>query len=384
MIERNPAIRPVGDPAFVRAAIRESIRDALGLRHAVRPLADHLATAMAWLALAQDKAGNGGLSAGFGRLGWKPDYPETTGYTIPTFLDFHRLSGEAAYLERAKRMGRYELAVQTRDGAIPGGFSEPRSPCVFDTGQVIFGWTALFQATGQAEYLTAARAAGDWLISVQAGDGSWPTHDHAESARSYHSRVAWALVALGDAGRDSRYIDAARRQLDWTLANRQPNGWFRNCELRHEAHPVTHTLAYTVRGLLESGAALGEERYISAARGTADVLLTLQLPDGSVRGAFDARWAATARWRCLTGCAQLSIIWLRLSELTGDQRYLEAARRSNTFLRQTQDLGARDETRGAIKGSWPFYGRYERFSYPNWAAKFFADALMLEQKLAHG
>jgi len=34
--------------------------------------------------------------------------------------------------------------------------------------------------------------------------------------------------------------------------------------------------------------------------------------------------------------------------------------------------------RGAIAGSAPIWGRYSMFEYPNWAAKFFADALMLK------
>jgi hypothetical protein len=44
-----------------------------------------------------------------------------------------------------------------------------------------------------------------------------------------------------------------------------------------------------------------------------------------------------------------------------------------------QRLGdAADEVRGGIAGSWPIWGAYSRFEFPNWAAKFFADALMLE------
>jgi hypothetical protein len=72
-----------------------------------------------------------------------------------------------------------------------------------------------------------------------------------------------------------------------------------------------------------------------------------------------------------------------LYALTGDGRYYAAAGRINDFLRRTQDLEAADASkRGAVKGSWPFYGAYERLNYPNWAAKFFADALMLEIELA--
>ena len=40
--------------------------------------------------------------------------------------------------------------------------------------------------------------------------------------------------------------------------------------------------------------------------------------------------------------------------------------------------------RGGIKGAYPIYGWYAPFCYPNWAAKFFIDALMLEEDLRIG
>ncbi len=36
--------------------------------------------------------------------------------------------------------------------------------------------------------------------------------------------------------------------------------------------------------------------------------------------------------------------------------------------------------RGGIAGSAPIWGDYSRFEYPNWAAKFFADALMMDMQ----
>ena len=34
--------------------------------------------------------------------------------------------------------------------------------------------------------------------------------------------------------------------------------------------------------------------------------------------------------------------------------------------------------KGAIPGAFPIYGWYTPFCYPNWAAKFFVDSLLLE------
>ena len=127
---------------------------------------------------------------------------------------------------------------------------------------------------------------------------------------------------------------------------------------------------------------LNERRYIEASRRTADALLAMQRADGSLAGRFDSLWRPTARWSCLTGDAQTALVWLRLFAASGDERYLRAARRMNAYLCSTQDLTAGDPgVRGGIKGSHPVWGEYGRFLYPNWAAKFFADSLMLELTL---
>ncbi len=51
------------------------------------------------------------------------------------------------------------------------------------------------------------------------------------------------------------------------------------------------------------------------------------------------------------------------------------------YLKTTQRLDHTDAAvRGGIAGSAPIWGDYSRFEYPNWAAKFFADALMMDMQ----
>ena len=46
----------------------------------------------------------------------------------------------------------------------------------------------------------------------------------------------------------------------------------------------------------------------------------------------------------------------------------------------TQDLmTSNPDMRGAIKGSQPVWGRYAPMSFPNWATKFFVDAMWLRK-----
>jgi hypothetical protein len=56
--------------------------------------------------------------------------------------------------------------------------------------------------------------------------------------------------------------------------------------------------------------------------------------------------------------------------------------RANRFIMGTQVLGT-DEPgiRGGVKGSHPIWAEYAPFEYPNWAAKFLCDSLMLELEL---
>ena len=89
----------------------------------------------------------------------------------------------------------------------------------------------------------------------------------------------------------------------------------------------------------------------------------------------------TVKWACLTGTAQIAICWLQLFEITGKQTYRETAFLANRFLRRTVHTGEPAETRGAVKGSFPVDGGYNPYEYPNWAAKFLIDSLILEHEI---
>jgi hypothetical protein len=84
------------------------------------------------------------------------------------------------------------------------------------------------------------------------------------------------------------------------------------------------------------------------------------------------------QWSCLTGDAQTAIVWFRLAEITGDKAFGAAALRMVDYLCSTQNLTSGDPgIRGGIAGSRPIWQEYGKYEFLNWAAKFFADALML-------
>lgn len=349
---------------------------------------------MRWLCRAQGAAGGGGVSRSYSlrfhpslqKKGWIGAYPETTGYIIPTFFEFAVLSGESDYSRRAIRMAEWETDVQMKDGAVQGGtVDSPPSAAVFNTGQVLFGWTRAYQVTGNPRFLKSAQKAADFLAMAQDPDGAWRRFGSRFARKGvnlYDARTAWGLLEAAAVTADERHRQTAIRNLDYVVSRQHPNGWFPDCCLDDNSKPLLHTIAYTTEGLLGAARMLGNDKYLAAAVLAARPLLERQLPNGSLPGRFDDHWRPRASWSCLTGDAQTALAWLQIYQATGERAFLHAARRINRFLMSTQDLHAKDEgIRGGIKGSYPIWAEYGPFEFLNWAAKFFADSLMLETKL---
>ncbi len=346
-----------------------------------------LNAALEWIERAKRASGNDGISKGYHaiRRRWSPSYPETTGYTIPTLLNAAAVLVRPDLILLALGLANYLLAAATSDGAVVHWANPSSQPIVFDTGQVVFGWLAAYFASQNIRYLEAATRAGNWLASIQDSSGAWMTHQHLGVVKTIDSRVAWALLELYRQTKEDAHLQAGVRNLEWVLDQQDSDGWFRNCAFRDGEDPYTHTLVYTAEGLFESGCLLHEERYIDAAVRTADALLARQRADGWLASTFRSGWQATSSSSCLTGDCQASRLWLRLFLLRGDPAYAEAAERAILYVSHTQKLRASNlGVRGGIPGSSPIYGRYERFAYPNWATKFYIDALLTLLAMENG
>ena len=346
-----------------------------------------LKAALDWIGNAQRASRDGGISKGYHAI-WRrcsPSYPEKNGYTIPNLLNAAIAMDQPDLKILALKLADYLLSAATPEGAVVHWANSSSQPIVFDTGQVLFGWLAAYSASQEARYLEAATRAGNWLVGIQASSGAWTTHQHLGVVKTIDSRVAWALLELYRFTKQDAHRRAAMLNLEWVLSQQDSDGWFRHCAFRDGEDPFTHTLVYTAEGLFESGCLLSEARYVNAAVRTADALLERQRADGWLASTYGSGWRATSHSSCLTGNCQASRLWLRLFTLRDNPAYAEGAERAILFVSRTQKLRAANPgVRGGIAGSAPFYGRYERFTYPNWAAKFYADALLTLQVTENG
>ena len=342
-----------------------------------------LRDAAGWLCRAQDSTPDGGVSEGYHlKHGWLPSYPETTGYIIETFFDCSYLFNDPSLRDRALRMVDWLISIQYEDGSIPDSYFKKKM--VFDTGQVLFGFVRAFEETREQRYLDAAVKAGSWLVDVQEQNGTWQKHAVGEIPHSYYTRVAWSLIDLYKNTGDEQYRESCKKNIEWALAQQLQNGWFKHASFTKakHTHPFTHTIAYTIRGILESGMYLKNEEFIDAACKAIESILSVIPENGGIYGSFNKNWQGNPRFSCLTGNAQLGIIFFKLYQLTNKEQYLDAGRKINNYMLSKQVKRIKNKNiSGAIAGSSPIWGEYIHFMYPNWAAKFFIDSLLFEKKI---
>ena len=364
--------------------------------HLFAPLADAasapgchevLTACIGWLRTAQDhsRSCDGGVARGFSALtGWGTSYPETTGYILATLLD---CAGRCRYddLEsRARDMLNWLVKIQLDGGGYPGGTIDRNNgrPVTFNTGQVLIGLARGARHFGDSAALDAMHRTARFLVGTQDAAGYWDRNLSPYTVpgpKAYHTHVALGLLEAARAAPDAGYAEAALANVQWALSRQRPNGWFADCCISHPGTPLTHTLGYTLRGVVEACRFTQDPVLLDACRRCADGLAGALREDGFLPGRLDASWRAAADWVCLTGSAQVAESLLLLHRLAGEPRYLEGGRRINAYLRRLVNVDGPPEIRGAVPGAWPFDAPYERNCFPNWACKFFVDSLLLER-----
>lgn len=355
---------------------------------------------LGWLCRAQDssKYQDGGVARHYSlATGWGASYPETTGYIVPTMLRAASLRNNAEYRARAARMLDWLAEIQLDGGGFQGGLidSKPVVPVTFNTGQILLGLAAGVKEFGD-KYRPAMRRAADWLVRCQDPDGCWrrmPTPFAGPGEKTYKTHVAWGLLEAASVEPNRGYAEAALTNINWAIKKQRENGWFDLCCLHHPSIPLTHTIGYALRGILEAYLFSGSAALLDSCLRTADGLAeTISLKDGYLPGRLDSQWRGVVPWVCLTGSVQIAYSWLKLYEITKNTKYRDTAFAANKYVRRTVRMDGPPETRGGVKGSFPVhagydgrhFGGYGRFEYLNWAAKFFIDSNLLEGEIRSG
>lgn len=343
-----------------------------------------------WLCQAQDLSStkDGGFARDYSLIsGWAASYPETSGYIIPTLIEASRRRHSAELTDRARRCLDWLVSIQFPEGGFQGGVigQTPRVPVTFNTGQILLGLAAGAAHIDRSRYLEPMRRAAQWLVDTQDADGCWrrfSTPFAEPGEKTYETHVSWGLFEAARVLPGSGFGESGLRQVEWALSNQQPNGWFRSNCLEDPARPLTHTIGYALRGIVEAHKWSGEKHLLDAARKTADSICSVVDNAGFLAGRLDQDWRGQTSWCCLTGNSQIAHSLFLLAQLLENREYAQTARRLTSYVRRTVTLNAVPGLYGGIRGSFPIDGDYGRFQYLNWACKFTIDALWQEEQYA--
>ncbi len=263
-------------------------------------------------------------------------YPEVTGYTVPTLLEY----GEREF---AHELVDWILCIQHTDGS----FSDPvhGKKYIFDTGQVLRGLLAARDLVPRA--VDAARLTADYLCAqmIDGGAGGFPpAYSDCDCPETVHLYVLPPLVEAAELFENTAYRDAANRCRDFYVGHAD----FLQMET------LTHFLAYELEALIDL-------RCEEQARPVLDQLQNEQKPDGSIRG------KSRVGWVCVPGLAQLAICWYKLDRP-------EPADKALAWL------DAHQSPDGGFRGSLGWGARYKQQVEVSWAAKFYLDAHLLRTR----
>ena len=343
----------------------------------------HLAATAGWIEQSIAK-GKGGSCAYYSPAGgWSRPYPETTGYLIPTLLALAQALPGFRGEERAHELGAWLLSIQDADGWWHGGVhggKKEGAPSVFNTAQILQGLVALHDHSDDERWLSAALAGAGWLADEIDASGLWPGGDYrSDVTPSYYAYAAWPMLEVAVRGDSPQIRAAAEGALAAILERRRPNGTFAGWGFVEGKPAFTHTIAYTLQGLIGAAKLLGDwDRYGEPTEAAMLALARLaEAADGRLPGRIDDEWSPAARYVCLTGNAQIALCLLDWNEREpAPERNRIAAGLVEAVCAAQRLRAPVGGVRGAVGGSSPIWGGYMVLRYPNWAAKYHCDALM--------
>ncbi len=278
-----------------------------------------------WILENQQK--NGGVSVFCGSV---HEYPEVTGYIIPTMLQY-------GFRDEALAMASYLASVANPDGSFNDASSD--RVYLFDTAQALRGLNAICKITD--EYAKLREKTAEYLFEVLRSHDALFPKSYEDDAVIPETIMLFALPPMLEyahmTGSDENAAlvhQAVKRYL------RDPDGL--------SLGTLTHFLAYQIDGLIDMG-------YTDEVMTVIENLLACQREDGSIPA------YAGVDWVCITGCSQIAICLYKLGMPAPADRLMSWVERNM-------------EENGGFLGSVGDGAEYFEDREPAWAVKFYLDA----------
>ncbi|MDC3169385.1 hypothetical protein OA853_03375 [Prochlorococcus sp. AH-716-E17] len=315
--------------------------------------------------------------------GWSKSYPETTGYIIPTLLDATKITKDHKYKEIGFELGNWLLSIQDEEGFWRNSlypYTKKSRSSIFNTGQILIGLLSLYDLTKNTKWIEASEKALIWLTKDFTEDKLWGGNDYLnkKSTPSYYAHVIWPMLELCHIINDHKKTALCEGAILKIIERKKNNNVFDEWGFKKNEPAFTHNIGYTIKGIQECGRILDNKKILNSVNSTLDKLIKVsELKSGKLDGLINDDFKEVGNFVCLTGNLQIAESLLIYESNNEDLRIVNSAAKLIDFVCSRQILKFPVKSiEGGIPGSAPFYGRYMRFRYPNWASKFFCDAIL--------
>jgi malonyl-CoA O-methyltransferase len=261
-------------------------------------------------------------------------YPEVTGYTVPTLLNY----GEK---DMATRLLRWLLCIQRADGSFTNQYG---ISYIFDSGQVLRALLSYGQDIPEA--MVAAEKVCEYLCRNLSDNGKqgFGTRYNGKIPETVHLYVLPPLMRAAEVLNRKDIKNQVSHCLDFYCKHSDA--------LRLET--LTHFLAYELEALIDTHS-------IELALPILKNLVKHQKEDGSVAAKKGVSWI------CSPGLAQLAVCWYKCG-------MWEAADRAMNWLEEHQ------RSSGGFLGSYGKKAEYFPDVELSWTNKYYLDAHRLRVK----
>ena len=278
-----------------------------------------------------------------------------TGQAIRAVLIAYRHDGDASLLDAACAMGEYVVRNIVSDPsdsnnglllAYEGDNVTVNNQTAFETLPGLFD---LAEITGEQDWVGHARRAADFALKgFNTSEGLLADHFHVDERRFIidpdnvlAGRITLddsALATLSNLTGDSHYRDVFLAMAERALRDEDPPGTWIVYPPWHRDTGRLHIRASWWWGfpMLTAFDLTGDERFLDAAVRAGDWYLAQQHLDGGFPYAPLVSGTHGSFALATSGSAVSIIIWANLFHRTGDDRYREPIRRSLRFLAAAQ------------------------------------------------
>ncbi|MBI5478044.1 MAG: hypothetical protein HY906_04270 [Deltaproteobacteria bacterium] len=252
-----------------------------------------------------------------------------TGIVLFGLSQLYAVTGEAAYLRAGKATAGLLLRLQKPDGSLPADYDSRRGAPNADGARwstqsgafhakVAMGLLALHRHTRDPALLAAARALCDHVVRSQQPDGRFVTTAQDGSTLQHpHCYAAEGLLWCGRELSVERYLAAAGRAVEWSLATQLPGGGIPQLVYGPAGVVIGHERSDILAQVLRLGACL---QLAGAARARLERLrhrlLCFQVRDGEQRGGieFGSDWDGTSHAHVNSWCSMFALQALTFHE----------------------------------------------------------------------